>query len=189
MRKIKAEIKYITPDAWKIIKESARFTEHKYGPCKDPTDKWKKEMLLCEHSPIRNGHIIIELYDVPSFVIGHLVRHNVGFTPFVSSLRDDRYPLDYVPDRNTPNSMRFDGNFQALINISRKRCCNKASKETRDVWNMVIEEIRKVEPVLAECMVRECVYRGFCPERKSCGYVNTEEYKEEVENYRKVEES
>lgn len=80
--------------------------------------------------------------------------------------------------------MRFDGNFQSFINISRKRLCNYASKETREAWKTVKDEIAKVELELAECMVRECVYRGFCPEMHSCGYCETEVYRKELEKYR-----
>jgi len=32
--------------------------------------------------------------------------------------------------------------------------------------------------------VPECVYRGFCPEFKSCGYVDTPAYAEAVKRYR-----
>lgn len=170
-------------DMWQEIKDSALFTIHK-GNGKYPDSVWKKKILLAEHSPIRDGRIIIELYDVPSFVIGHLVRHNVGFTPFVSSLREDRADYDKVPDRNTPNNLRFDGNFQSFINISRKRLCNCASKETREVWQMVKDEIAKVEPELASCMVRECIYRGFCPEMYSCEYDKTGRYERELTAYR-----
>lgn len=179
---MKAIIKW-HEDMWQEIKDDALFTIHKNNG-KYPDSAWKKKILLAEHSPIRSGRMIIEIYDIPSFVIGHLVRHNVGFTPFVSSMRSDRTEYEKVPDRNTPNNVRFDGNFQSFINISRKRLCSCASKETREVWQVVKDEIAKVEPELAECMVRECVYRGFCPEN-SCGYCRTEAYQEEVEKYRK----
>ena len=170
-------------DMWQEIKDSALFTIHKYGG-KYPTSKWKNDILMAEHSPIRDGRIIIELYDVPSFVIGHLVRHNTGFVPFVSTLRSDRMDYNEIPDRNTLNNLRFDGNFQNFINISRKRLCNCASKETREAWSMVRDEIAKVEPELAAHMVRECVYRnGLCPEMFTCGYNKTQLFVKELEDY------
>lgn len=170
-------------DMWQEIKNNAMFTIHKDGG-KYPDSVWKKKILLAEHSPIRSGRIIIEIYDIPSFVIGHLVRHNVGFTPFVASLREDRTEYDTVPDRNTPNNVRFDGNFQSFINISRKRLClGQPHKETRRVWEAVRDEIVNIEPELASCMVRECVYRGFCPEMKPCGFFETELYQCERGQY------
>ena len=41
------------------------------------------------------------------------------------------------------------------------------------------------DPVMASKMVPECIYRGFCPELTCCGYVNTQKYKEKLEEYRK----
>ncbi len=79
-------------------------------------------------------------------------------------------------------------NAQAFINISRKRLCSCASKETRESWKAVIAYLKEVDPILAEKCVPECVYRGFCPEfDRCCGYVNTEAYKNRLEEYRKVE--
>ena len=151
-------------DMWQVVKDNAMFTIHK------DTGKYQ-DILMSEHSPIRSGRLIINCYDVPSFVIGHIVRHNVGFTPFVASLRSDRAEYDKVPDRNTPNSLRFDGNFQSFINITRRRECTSASKETRDFWNEVLKAVKEVEPELVSRSVRECIYRGGCPEYpKSCGW-------------------
>ena len=169
---------------WQEIKDDALFTIHKENG-KYPTSEWKRKILMAEHSPIRSGRLIINVYDIPSFVIGHFVRHNLGFTPFVSSLRDDRADYDEVPNRNTLNNMRFDGNFQSFINISRKRYCNNASKETRDVWKMIMDEVKKFEPELFSVCVKECVYRGFCPEMYTCGFSRTSKYKEELEEYRR----
>lgn len=179
---MKVEIKKYE-DNWQEIKDAALFTIHKDNG-KYPTSEWKSKMLLAEHSPIRLGRFLVTLYDAPSFVIGHLVRHHIDFTPFVSSLRSDRTEYDVVPDRNTPNNVRFDMNFQTAINISRKRLCNCASKETREAWQMVKDAIAEVEPELANCMRRECVYRGFCPEMFPCGYDKTEAYQKELKEYR-----
>ena len=77
---------------------------------------------------------------------------------------------------------------QALITISRKRLCSGASAETRQAWQLLKDEIAKVEPELASCMVRECVYRGFCPEMHGCGFDKTEEYKKELERYHAIPE-
>lgn len=170
-------------DMWQQIKDDALFTIHKKNG-KYPTSEWKKKILMAEHSPIRTGHIIVNLYDVPQFVSGHLVRHSIGFTPFAASLRSDRANYDEIPNRNTLTNLRFDGNFQSFINISRKRLCNCASKETREAWQLVKDAVAKIEPELASCMVRECLYRGFCSEMFGCGYDKTDAYKEELKKYR-----
>lgn len=169
LSKMKVEIKW-HEDMWQEIKDNAMFTVHKDSG-KYPDSKWKEDILLAEHSPIRTGRLIVNCYDVPSFVIGHLVRHNIGFTPFVASLRNDRAKYDEIPNRNTPNSVRFDGNFQSFINITRRRECTSASKETRQFWNKVLLAVKEFEPELYSRCVRECIYRGGCPEYpKSCGW-------------------
>ena len=65
----------------------------------------------------------------------HLVRHWLGFIPFVHSQREDRRQLE-VPRDELPqgalNDMDISINAQAMINVSRKRLCSKASPETRD---------------------------------------------------------
>ena len=67
--------------------------------------------------------------------------------------------------------------------------CSGASPETRQAWQLLKDEVAKVEPELASCMVRECVYRGFCPEMYGCGFDKTEEYKKELERYRAIPET
>ena len=55
-------------------------------------------------------------------------------------------------------------------------------------WEIVIEKLKEIDPILAEKCVPECVYRGFCPEHKRCcGYVNTKAFKKKLEEYRSFE--
>ena len=108
--------------------------------------------------------------------------------PFIHSQREDRRKLECDRDdlpQGTPNDQDFVVNAQTLKNVSRKRLCTCASKETREAWQMVKDKIREFDPVMADKVVRNCVYCGFCPELKCCGFVNTEEYKKELDAYRK----
>ena len=75
-------------------------------------------------------------------------------------------------------------NAQEIINISKLRLCYKASYETRKIWMQVVEELRKIEPHLAAACVPQCIYRGFCPESKSCGKVDTHVFPVYRENYK-----
>ena len=171
-------------DKWQVIKDATMTTISK-DTGSYPTSEWKKKLLMSEHSPIRIGNITFKLYDIQSFVSGHLVRHHIGCEKFVSSRRSDRYNSNEPITRESLVDLTMNCNFQALINISRKRLCNCASKETREAWQMVKDEIAKVEPEVASCMVKECVYRnGLCPEMFSCGYHKTEAFKKELEEYR-----
>ena len=186
LSKVRVEVRW-HDDMWQKIKDATMTTIGKDGG-QYPNSEWKRKLLTAEHSPIRIGHIIIKIYDAPQFVHGHLVRHHNGVTPFVSTLRSDRNDYNEVPNRNTLQSAEYDINFQAFINISKKRKCSCASYETRYVWGKVLEAIKPYEPELYNVCVRECVYRGFCPEMFPCGYSKTEAFQKELKTYRGEEQ-
>ncbi len=173
---------------WSRALRAARATVGKSDTQKEPSDTWKARMLLAEHSPIRLVEFDVRIEDIRQWVTVHLVRHWLGFIPFVHSQRSDRRTLDCSRDelpQGSLNDMEFSVNAQALINISRKRLCSQASPETRETWKSVKAEIGKLDPVMASKMVPECIFRGFCPELQCCGYAGTEKYKKELEEYRK----
>lgn len=131
----------------------------------------EKQMILSEHSPLRELEFDIKMYGIPYWVSNHFVRH-VHAQPFVSTSRPD-----ITGSKVSRHDMRQDDlvnlqlslNAQEIINISKLRLCNKASEETREVWYKVLDEVARIEPLLASACVPQCVYRGFCPEPKSCG--------------------
>lgn len=153
---------------------------------KYPDKNWKRRLIISEHSPIRRIKFYWRWKDLKSWISVHFVRHHIGIDHWVSTQRTDRTGInrDNLPQGTLVNH-GCEANAQAIIYISRKRLCNCASIETRKAWIAVKEEIKKVEPELASCMVKECIYRGFCPEMFSCGYYKTEEYKKELAKYRK----
>lgn len=60
-------------------------------------------------------------------------------------------------------------NGRTLEWISRMRCCNKAQWEIRDIANQMVENARKVAPLLGEGLGPNCKVNGYCPEGKdSC---------------------
>lgn len=172
---------------WKRALNAARRTVGKKPLDKEPSKSWEAKMLLAEHSPIRLVEYDISFEDIKQWVTVHLVRHWLGFIPFVHSQREDRRKLD-VPRDELPqgalNDMDVSINAQSMINVSRKRLCQKASPETRDAWQKVVDAVGKIDPIMAEKCVPNCVYRGFCPEMESCGFVNSPKFKEMLEKYR-----
>lgn len=176
----------IRKDSWKQALNLARKTIGKEPLDKEPSENWKYKILKAEHSPIRAVEYIISFEGIKQWITTHLVRHWLGFIPFVHSQRDDRRQLDCSRDdlpQGALNDMSVLCNAQALINISRKRLCNNAHSETRKCWEQVKSEMSKIDPIMSKVMVRECIYRGHCPELNCCGYVNTEQYKNELFNY------
>lgn len=175
-------------DVWSKVKRSARTTVSKSGSGAYPNDSWKKTILLAEHSPIRRIRFSWKWQNLKSWISVHFVRHWLGICHWVSTQRSDRtgIPRDKLP-QDALVCHECEANAQALINISRKRLCRQAAAETRAAWLEVKEKLSTVDPVLASVMVPECVYRGFCPEFRSCGYVDTEEYARALAEYRRKE--
>lgn len=170
-------------DNWQDIKNATMNTVGK-ATGKYPDDRWKLRLLRSEHSPIRKLLFSWRWEDLPYWVSVHFVRHKIGIEHFVKTQRSDRTGIDRSAlPQGALVTHECSANAQALITISRKRLCNAASPETRQAWQLVKDAVRDCEPALAHCMVRECVYRGFCPEMFPCGYADTEAFRLEREAY------
>lgn len=177
----------------------------------EPSDKWKKTALMAEHSPIKLVEYCIQFSQLRQWVGVHLLRHE-HVIPQIHTQRNDRrdileeYPyikreleeleeeIKNDPDFNPRdlvhqgerNDQDFYVNAQTLINISRRRLCSTASKETRQAWQAVKEAIMEFDPIMASFMVRQCIYRGFCPETTCCGYWKTKAFEQELSQYRNL---
>lgn len=185
--KVDTTVEVIQETPWKRALNAARRTAGKEPIDKEPSDNWKAGVLLAEHSPIKLVEYLIAFKNLRQWTGVHILRHSFTL-PFIHTQRGDRRKLNCDRDelpQGEPNDQDFVVNAQTLKNISRKRLCTCASKETREAWQMVKDKIREFDPVMADKMVRNCVYCGFCPELNCCGFVNTEEYKKELEAYRK----
>ena len=150
---------------WLEIKNLCRTTVNLADSNVVPSDEWKKDLLLAEHSPLRHSLITIELTNIPYYVTTHLVRHHIGVEKFISTSRSDRTGIDRSERRQTDLvNMRMDLNIQALINISRKRLCNQADKTTQKIWLMVIKEVAKYDENIAWACVPEGIRTAGCIE-------------------------
>ena len=180
---MKVEITKVT--SWTDVLNAARFTQRLSLKSGEPSVKWKKKIIKAEHSPLRCLMFNIDFYDIPNYVSVHLVRH-VHAQPFVSTSRPDidgkQVPRE-EQKKIDPVNMRLFLNAQEIINISRVRLCNKAELKTRIIWGYVISELRKIEPELATACVPSCIYRGHCPEIKSCGFADGELFPLKVNDY------
>ncbi len=170
---------------WREVADSARTTINKDAGTGEPGSKWKRRMLLSEHSPIRQILVNIKWYDLKYWVSVHLVRHKIGIEHWVRTQRSDRTgeDRDALKQGNTVEHEIL-VSTQGMINISRKRLCSQASVETKEAWKSVLETIKEKESELYSVCVPECIYRGWCYEYKTCGYHKTEAFKIKLEEYR-----
>lgn len=166
-------IKYPNEEDWRECKRRALITMYGkgLGDVKDPTSRWKHDILEARHSPIRYLRFSYLITDIPSNISVHLCRH-VHSQPYVSSLRNDRQDVmngDEAP-RNTPVNMIFDVNAEELMVIANKRLCTQAAFETRQVVSAMCNEAEKVMPELKGLLVPMCKYNGgICHEMHPCG--------------------
>ena len=179
----------VKPD-WIRVVNAARRTVGKEPINHEPSKRFKKKMLLAEHSPIRLLEYDFTWEDIRQWVTAHFVRHHEGCEKFVHTQREDRRTLEVPRDKlpqGSLNDMDMACNAQSFINISRKRLCRKAAPETREAWKLVKEYVKEIDPELASAMVPECIYRGFCPEVDDCcGYCKTKDYENKLKEYRSI---
>ena len=200
------KVNVIQETPWSRALNAARRTIGKPPLNKEPSDNWRKMVIMAEHSPIKLVEYLISFKDLRQWVGVHLLRHE-HMLPFIHSQRvDRREDIDSLTERvmsiieedvksdesfnkrdylfqGEPNDQDFVVNAQTLINISRKRLCYCASKETREAWIAVKEAIKEFDPIMASFMVPNCIYRGRCPEMNTCGYYKTDKFKKELDEY------
>lgn len=179
---MKTQFNWISND-WKRVKNHCRTTMNKLFTEKEPSEAFKKAMLICEHSPIRLLEFDWSWHQMPYWVHAEWARHK--FEKFISSQRNDRQS-EY--DRNAARQdtpVLFDGyaNMQNLIDAWRKRLCFQASKEARDYAVDFKKTLHKTHPYEADVLVPNCIYRGGCPEMAGCQFweMFVKEHKNEID--------
>ena len=157
---------------WKKIKSACMTTISKEAGPNEPSQEWKRKLLLCEHSPIRRGTISWKWNEIPYCISTHFVRHHEGCEKWVGTERADRTEIKDRSERTQMDMvpMEMEANIQALINISKKRLCTCADPLTRKYWIAVLEAIKEYDEDIYWACVPECVRDGGCPEYKPCGY-------------------
>ena len=164
--------------SWRRVADVANETVGRVAGTREPTLAWKRKILASEHSPIRIMSVYARFTDIPYFVSTHLVRHHIGIEKWVKTQRTDRTGVDRseIP-QGALVDMSIYLNLQAIINISRKRCCDGASKETNQIWELFLKELYKQMPEMKPFCLRECEYRGGCTETFSpCGFMEMKKF-------------
>jgi hypothetical protein len=156
---------------WTDVKNACINTINKEPTNNIPSNEFKLNLLISEHSPIRLLNIRWRWTNIKSWVATHFARHWLGWDKFISTQRSDRTGVnrDELPQGS---EVIYDGkaNAQALINVSKVRLCNQASKETREAMEELKCSILPQEIELANVLVPSCIYRCGCPEFKECGF-------------------
>jgi len=184
---------------WKTARRMARQTVNKADLGKPVSDKFKRGLVVSEHSPLREIRFIIQLIEIPVWVGQQFSRHRIATNRSDFVLTENINPTDiehYVQTQRTDRTgnprdsnalvdYTFTANAQGLIDMSKKRLCQCASTETKSIWRRVVSKLAEIEPLLSFALVPSCIYRGFCPETMSnCDWINSEVGIEALEEYR-----
>lgn len=158
-------------DDWTRVKNHCRTTDNKDFTENEATDKFKRQLLISEHSPIRLLEFDWSWKSIKYWVSTEWSRHK--FEKFISSQRDDRL-IDETPRDKKPQDslVNFDGyaNMQNTIDAWRKRLCFQATDEARELGEDYKIELHKTHLIESDVLVPNCIYRYGCPEFIPCGF-------------------
>ena len=154
--------------SWEEVVDDCRATVSKPPLGHEPSDTFKRKILIAEHSPIRELHISWIWRGIASWIATHWVRHT--WECYVKTQRTDRTGVDRrkLP-QDAPVDFTGEANPQHTIDTWRKRLCYQAAPETRGYAEDFKAALHEVEPEWSDVLVPNCVYRCGCPEMKSCG--------------------
>ena len=153
---------------WQEVVDTCRATSGKGPLGHEPSDDFKRRILIAEHSPIRRISVSWVWRGIKSWIATHWSRHK--FECYISTQRTDRtgIPRDKLP-QEAPVVFEGEANVQALIDTMRKRLCSQADPETRAYAEDFKAALHEVQPEISDVLVPNCVYRCGCPEMQTCG--------------------
>lgn len=154
---------------WQDVVDDCRSTVNKPPLGKEPSDKFKRDIMISEHSPIRDLSVRWKWFGIPYWLSTEWSRHK--WECFISTQRADRTGVDRnKKPQDTPVDFVGDANAQHLIDTFRKRLCYTADPSAKQKAEELKDEISEELPELAFVLVPNCVYRCGCPETSGCSY-------------------
>ena len=136
------------------------------------TDETLRDLLVAMHSPIEEYEVWVDAI-VPERVHTHIVRHKeVG--KYVATSRPDIWYHQAIEDGERMLSLRF--NAKRLIEVMQKRLCLCSWSDTVSLFQEIRKQLVEVEPMFQDVLAPTCVWYGFCPEPKKCGYNKSKQY-------------
>lgn len=90
---------------------------------------------------------------------------------YLSEINWDKKPEDarnFLPNA-TKTNITMSLNYRELIHICNLRLCTRAQKEIRDLFGLIVKEVKGVDERLASYLVPQCDVHGVCFESQCCG--------------------
>jgi len=164
-------LRYPTEEDWERCKMLAMNTIGKQW-AGVVTDKWKYDILLAGHGPIRTLMLTIKM-EIPYYISTCFVRHKYGVEHYVSSQRNDRqnkYDRRKAPQDSIVTHI-MDVNAQELMQIAHMRLCGQATEEMREIMKDICHAVLKTNPEFKPFLRPKCLAENGiakCNEFKPC---------------------
>ena len=176
----------IVPGSWERALRMCRNTKWKEATYKEPSDQFKHDLCKAEHGPLADVEYYIHIPEIKYWMTAHFTRHKFGVTWAQGSSRDDRHdnplPRDEMPQGAlVPLDCQI--NALELIYMSRRRLCCMAHVETRMMMRKILDAVAKVDPIVVKYCVPNCIYRGRCPEKSTCGFLMSDQADDMMNEY------
>ena len=147
---MKTEIIKVKGD-WQEVVDDCRATVAKPPLGKEPSEEWKRSILIAEHEPIRDIWIKWKWRGIKYWIAMHWKTHI--WPSRVNTQRTDRTGIDRdSKSQDAPIDFTGDANCQHLIDTMRKRLCYMAASETREYAQSLKRELHPIEPELADVL-------------------------------------
>lgn len=90
---------------------------------------------------------------------------------YLRAIKDGVKPEDArnVLPNATKTNITMSLNYRELIHICNLRLCTRAQKEIRDLFALIVKEVKNVDERLASYLVPQCDVHGVCFENQCCG--------------------
>ena len=152
---------------WQDVVDGCRETVAKPPLGHEPSEKFKRSILIAEHEPIREIEIKWRWRGIKYWIAMHWKTHI--WPGRTETQRDDRTGVsrDESPQA-APVTFTGRANPQHLIDTMRKRLCRQAHEQTRFYAEDFKAELQRTEPEISDALVPNCVYRCGCPELNAC---------------------
>ena len=96
---------------------------------------------------------------------GQALMHYLRKTDWGEKAEDAR---NFLPNA-TKTNITMSLNYRELIHICNLRLCTRAQKEIRDLFGLIVKEVKNIDERLASYLVPSCETHGFCAEHQCCG--------------------
>ena len=158
---------------WEEVVNDCRMTVSKGELGHEPSQAFKKAILISEHDPIRDIEVKFRWADIKYWIAMHWKTHIWrSRTNTQRNDRQDDYDRNKAP-QDSPVEFIGDANAQHLIDTMRKRLCFMAAKETKEYAEDLKKTLHEIEPELSDVLVPNCIYRCGCPEGGKCKFFET----------------